>query len=107
MPPIYPTNLYIFEKQGSRSLDCAHPIKGKIIVLKNIDRKATSSVSERRRGADANAHRQTRITSRFDEYFRAQTFFPRSDARNREISISSFQKYIGLWDDSEAIDANY
>ena len=32
---------------------------------------------------------------------------PQSDARNREISISSTQKYIGLWDDSEAIDANY
>ena len=30
--------------------------------------------------------------------------FPQSDWRNREISISAFQKCVGLWVNSEAID---
>ena len=32
------------------------------------------------------------------------TTLPQSDWRNREISISAFQKCIGLWVNSEAID---
>ena len=32
------------------------------------------------------------------------TSFPQSDWRNREISISAFQKCMGLWVNSQAID---
>ena len=50
-------------------------------------------------------HHQTGITKHLYRYFSAPEFLPRLDAGNREILISSFQKCIGLWGESEAIDA--
>ena len=108
MPPIYPTNLYIFEKRRSRSVDCAHRIGGKIIVLEiYIERRRHPCL-----GANIFVsylhqifHHQTGITTHLYRYFSAPEFLPRLDAGNREISISSFQKCIGLWGESEAIDA--
>ena len=50
-------------------------------------------------------HHQTGITTHLYRYFSAPEFLPRLDAGNREISISSFQKCISLWGESEAIDA--
>ena len=45
------------------------------------------------------------IPQRFAPLLRARLSFPRSDQRNRQLWVSPCWKYIGLWGNSEAIDA--
>ena len=49
--------------------------------------------------------RDYRLVRLYWALFRSASFFLQSDARNQQILSSRFQKYVGLWDNSEAIDA--